>query len=169
MIKFVIVWLTTAAVSHAFPIAPSRLTGSVPTTQLACICINCKYVTNCAAYHFVEEKHQQPHISANPTFEPRDGSPTINVHMKPIVGREDEERRMRFEHKAEEAKALASAKLAEAFDERVLIGETVYDMRPEMSLEYDVVECEDFVQDMGCWVRNMPEAIRIANPSFVPP
>lgn len=112
----------------------------------------------------MEEKHEQPHISANPSFEPRNGSPTINVHMKPIIGREEEERRMRLEHKIEEGKAKANTP-----GSGVLIGETVYDMRPEMSLEYDVVACDDFIEDKGCWVRNMPEAIRIANPSFVPP
>ena len=132
------------------------------STSIRCICVNCKYVTDCAAYHFVEEKHRQPHISAHPTFEPRDGSPTINVHMKPIIGREEEEKRMLLEHKDEEKKAMATGN-------SILIGETVYDMRPEMSLEYDVVECADFIEDKGCWVRNMPESIKRANPNFVPP
>jgi Hypothetical chloroplast protein Ycf34 len=145
-----------------------------PRTDLRCICINCKYVTNCAAYHFVEEKHQQRHISDNPTFEPRDGSPTIHVNMRPIVGRDDEEKRMLLEHKQEEERARAAAvhsALTADMDEATkaaLIGQTVYDMRPEVSLEYDVVKCEDFVEDIGCWIRNMPEAIRLANPNFVP-
>lgn len=69
---------------------------------------------------------------------------------------------MRAEHKAEEEQAMASGS-------GVLIGGTVYDMRPELELEYDVVKCEDFVEEIGCWVRNMPEEIRIANPDFVPP
>ncbi|KAI2493393.1 putative chloroplast protein Ycf34 [Fragilaria crotonensis] len=150
-------------VTHSFHNAVRHVRVS---SSLPCICVNCKYVTNCVAYHFVEEKHEQPHISANPTFEPRNGSPTINVHMKPIIGRDDIEKRMRQEHKEEEYKAMANAAAAGS---GVLIGETVYDMRPEMSLEYDVVECEDFVEDKGCWVRNMPEAIRLANPNFVPP
>jgi hypothetical protein len=34
--------------------------------------------------------------------------------------------------------------------------------------EYDVVACADFVLDQGCWIRNMPEEIRRANPHFVP-
>ena len=151
--------------TQAFQTIFGRVTF-VSRSQLSCICVNCKFVTNCAAYHFVEEKHEQPHISANPTFEPRDGSPTINVHMRPIVGKEEEERRMRLEHKMEEEKAMTNAA---ASGNGVLIGEKVYDMRPEMSLEYDVVQCEDFVKDVGCWVRNMPEEIRLANPTFVPP
>lgn len=159
--------LSTVA-THAFHHAiRARASFSSSSSKLHCICVNCKYVTDCAAYHFVEEKHEQPHISADPTFEPRDGSPTINVHMRPIVGRQEEEQKMQQEHKTEEKKAMANNDAAAGSG--VLIGETVYDMRPEMSLEYDVVVCEDFVEDKGCWVRNMPEEIRIANPDFVPP
>lgn len=56
--------------SHAFcPVPPpARL-----TTALHCICIDCARVTNCAAYHFVESKHEQPHINPHPTFEPVNG------------------------------------------------------------------------------------------------
>lgn len=42
-------------------------------TKLSCICIDCARVTNCAAYHFVETKHEQPHMNENPTFEPVNG------------------------------------------------------------------------------------------------
>jgi hypothetical protein len=35
-------------------------------TQHNCICIDCARVTNCAAYHFVETKHSQPHMTDNP-------------------------------------------------------------------------------------------------------
>ena len=38
----------------------------------------------------------------------------------------------------------------------------------EITVEYDVVECADYVEDMGAWARNMPEEIRRANPNFVP-
>ena len=34
--------------------------------------------------------------------------------------------------------------------------------------EYDVVACMDFKEDVGRWVRLMPEEIRRANPGFVP-
>ena len=37
-----------------------------------------------------------------------------------------------------------------------------------VTTEFDVVACDDFVEDMGAWVRNMPEEIRRANPDFVP-
>lgn len=193
---FVAVVSTMKTVVLLLLLASHRLShGFIPIRQqsrslssLNCICINCKHVTNCGAYHFVEEKHEQPHISKSPTFEPRNGSPTIDVHMRPVVGKSDEEERMQREHKAEEKKAEAAAAAAGSgvmapgsgvmapgsgalqnpADSSVLIGETVYDMRPEMTLEYDVVACEDFLEDMGAWVKNMPEEIRRANPEFVP-
>lgn len=34
--------------------------------QNMCICIDCSRVTNCQAYHFVETKHSQPHMSEDP-------------------------------------------------------------------------------------------------------
>jgi hypothetical protein len=46
--------------------------------------------------------------------------------MRPIVGREDEEKRMLREHKDEEKSAMNAGS-------GVLIRKTVYDMRPEMS------------------------------------
>ena len=39
---------------------------------------------------------------------------------------------------------------------------------PKFTTEYDVVECADFVQDNGRWVRLMPEDIKRLNPDFVP-
>jgi hypothetical protein len=36
------------------------------------------------------------------------------------------------------------------------------------TIEYDVVACEDFIEDIGCWVRNMPDEIKKVNPHFVP-
>eukprot|EP00977_Amphora_coffeiformis_P016221 scaffold4957_cov152-Amphora_coffeaeformis.AAC.1 len=54
--------------------SPSTATTTTTTTALdMCICIDCARVTNCAAYHFVETKHEQPHMNENPTFEPVDG------------------------------------------------------------------------------------------------
>jgi len=53
-------------------------------------------------------------------------------------------------------------------ENEALFGEQQYDLSGTTSYEYDVIECEDFVEDKGSWVRNMPEQIRIANPDFVP-
>ena len=62
--------------------APPR-TRRRPATQLNCICVNCAFVDNCTAYHVVEAKHGQPHVSTNPIFTPREGSPTVAVNIFP--------------------------------------------------------------------------------------
>jgi Hypothetical chloroplast protein Ycf34 len=153
----------------------------VSTTTTAvdmCICVNCARVIDCSAYHFVETKHEQPHMTDNPTFTPRDGSPTIHVNVRTTRatdGGENVFARMRLEHEQETARAVAVAAAAqvnntpnEAPINTQLHGETVYDLAPVTTYEYDVVKCADFVHDQGCWVRYMPEAIRLANPNFVP-
>jgi hypothetical protein len=127
-----------------------------------CICINCARVTNCKAYHFVETKHDQPHINHSPTFEPREGSPTIHVNVRPTKNTGDEIARIWKEHASETAKAEQNN------SQNTLHGETVYDLSSATTIEYDVVQCADFVLDQGCWVRNMPEEIKLANPNFVP-
>lgn len=137
-----------------------------------CICIHCKHVTNCSAYYFVEEQHSQPHINKNPTWEPRNGSPTINVHIRPDEDKtvEDELGKMWEEHEDQTRQAEeSSSEMSDgAGADAPLFGEKQYDLSGTTSYEYDVVECEDFVQDTDAWVRNMPEEIRIANPDFVP-
>ncbi len=102
-------------------------------------------------------------MNENPQFTPRDGSPTIHVNVR--THRNNEEiQRIWKEHKEETKRAEAKAGDAQG----ELRGETVYDMSPSTTVEYDVVKCADFVEDKGCWVRNMPEEIRKANPNFVP-
>ena len=148
------------------------ITGT--TTSLQCICINCSRVTSCQAYHFVEAKHSQPHINKDPKFTPCDGSPTIHVNIRTNRENDDEIGRLWSEHveetrKAEETSASASTAAATASpeDER-LFGKEKYDLSVKTTYEYDVVACEDFVEENGCWVRNMPEEIKLANPNFVP-
>ena len=121
-------------------------------TQLRCICIDCARVTNCRAYHFVETKHQQPHINASPSFEPRNGSPTIHVNIRSLRT-EDTEReikRMWTEHSNETIRAEERAK-AEGKDPSTtaLYGETIYNISPMTTYEYDVVQCEDYLNDKG--------------------
>lgn len=114
-------------------------------------------------------------MTEDPTFEPRDGSPTIHVNIRTIRPAEDREaeiQRMWQEHEAETKRAEERAadvdKDASGGDDE-LHGEQVYDFaQPMTTYEYDVVKCEDFIEDAGCWVRNMPEEIRNANPDFVP-
>jgi hypothetical protein len=72
--------------------------------------------------------------------------------------------RMWSEHQQETARALA----ASANDKEPLVGEKKYDLSPSTTTEYDVVKCADYVHDKDCWIRNMPQAIKDANPQFVP-
>lgn len=131
-----------------------------------CICINCARVTDCTAYHFVESKHNQPHMTESPTFEPQDGAPTIHVNIRTVT-KEDRQReidRMFHEHEAETERAKATQNK----EDGRLVGTTTYDLGSSTTYEYDVVKCADYTEDLGCWVRNMPEVIRMANPDFVP-
>ena len=108
-------------------------------------------------------------MTVDPTFTPRDGSPTIHVNVRTVrtdVDRQAEIDRMWREHEDETARA--TAELAGDDADSALHGATVYDLTPVTTYEYDVVACADFVEDKGCWVRNMPEEIRRANPDFVP-
>ncbi len=75
-----------------------------------CICVNCAYVDRCVTYHAVEYQHQQPHLTATPTFEPV--SPTINVNIRSQTA--------------------------------------------VIEMEWDVVGCESFVQEVGRWSRLRP-------------
>mmetsp|Transcript_38828 Transcript_38828/g.81638 ORF Transcript_38828/g.81638 Transcript_38828/m.81638 type:complete len:201 (-) Transcript_38828:1486-2088(-) len=141
-------------------------TCNLPLLQM-CICIHCARVTNCSAYHFVEQQHSQPHINKNPSWEPRNGSPTIQVHIRPDA--ENELQNMWDEHEDQTRQAEEAVGDSDSGeDEAPLFGEKQYDLSGTTSYEYDVVECEDFVEDKDSWVRNMPEEIRIANPDFVP-
>jgi hypothetical protein len=134
-----------------------------------CICVDCAHVINCDAYHYVETQHEQPHMNLNPTFTPVDGSPRIYVHVRSETN-ETELARMWSEHATEQAKAEAKAlERGEDPASTPLYGETVYNIQPTTTVEYDVVACQSFVMDKGCWVRNMPDEIRKANPNFVPP
>ena len=35
-----------------------------------CICVNCRWVDRCQAYHSVERQHGATHLNATPDFEP---------------------------------------------------------------------------------------------------
>jgi hypothetical protein len=197
MIWIQIVVVDSFMVTHPrLPILPSSpcftSTTQTSTALSMCICIDCKYVTNCSAYHFVETKHEQPHMTENPTFEPVDGSPTIHVNIRTIrPSSKDVEdattngvKRMYLEHEAETKRAeekrqqqkqdgdedriSSSSSQSSSSSPSPLVGETVYDIRPVTTYEYDVVKCASFVEDKGAWIRNMPEEIKRSNPNFVP-
>ncbi len=44
-----------------------------------CICVNCKWVDRCKAYHTVERQHGVEHLSPMPDFEPKE--PIIHVKL----------------------------------------------------------------------------------------
>jgi len=141
------------------------------TSLQMCICINCARVTNCSAYYFVEEQHSQPHINKHPNWEPRDGSPTIQVHIRPDTNKQNELAldKMWEEHEDQTRQAEEAAKeKINGGGDFPLMGEKQYDLSGTTSYEYDVIECEDFVEEKDMWVNNMPEEIRNANPDFVP-
>ena len=159
--------LLISSPSNGIQNSPAQIGRSTPTSLQMCICINCSRVTNCQAYHFVEQQHSQPHVNKIPTWEPRNGSPTIQVHIRPDADKKttNELDKMWEEHEDQTRQAEAASN--DDGDEP-LVGETQYDLSGATSYEYDVIECEDYDEDMGTWVRNMPEEIRLANPDFVP-
>jgi hypothetical protein len=163
------------------PLTTTITSSSVSSSFiLHCICIDCKWVTNCRAYHFVETKHEQPHLNEHPTFLPRDGSPTIHVNIRPAKNTmvdSSEGNQFRKESTLQDTPSVMEQLLLqqleqtpqeEAKDRRLGISSSSSFSTTTTTYEYDVVACADFVLDQGCWVRNMPEEIRRANPHFVP-
>ena len=158
------------------PPSPSLSSPAPPAPLGMCICIDCARVRSCQGYYFVEDRHGQPHMDPSPSYDPRDGSPTIKVTYRTITtaDAESEYERMVREHSAEERRAAAAGgrpadgAAAPSSPPPELHGEETYDLSPVTSMEYDVVACEDYVEERGAWVRNMPEEIRKANPDFVP-
>jgi len=47
-----------------------------------CICVDCRWVDQCQAYHAVERQHGEPHLSASPAFQPRE--PRIHVSLRDL-------------------------------------------------------------------------------------
>ena len=44
-----------------------------------CICVNCRWVDRCKAYHAVEKQHRVKHLNLNPNFEPKE--PVIHINL----------------------------------------------------------------------------------------
>ena len=49
-----------------------------------CICVDCRWVDRCQAYHAVERQHGVDHLSEAPDFEP--SSPRIHVSVMDLPG-----------------------------------------------------------------------------------
>jgi hypothetical protein len=102
-------------------------------------------------------------MTENPTFEPRDGSPTMHVNIRNQRNADNDDWNKLWSEHEEETK---NAKLDESTGK--LIGETKYELRSTITYEYDVVKCADFVLEKDCWINNMPDEIKKVNPNFVP-
>ena len=76
-----------------------------------CICVNCRWVDRCKAYHAVETQHQAPHLTKSPDLEPK--NPRIHVSLMDLSD-----------------------------------GDT--------GIEWDVRECDSFLEDFGKWQRLRP-------------
>lgn len=63
---------------------PAARTGRRTATAKSCICVNCKWVKQCTAYHFVEERHEVPHLNDAPKFEP------VNTSIQVFLRTEEE-------------------------------------------------------------------------------
>lgn len=49
-----------------------------------CICVDCRWVDRCQAYHAVERQHGVPHLSAAPDVQPE--HPRIHVQVRDLPG-----------------------------------------------------------------------------------
>jgi hypothetical protein len=49
-----------------------------------CICVDCRWVDRCQAYHAVERQHGAAHLSPTPDFQPRE--PRIHVQVMDLPG-----------------------------------------------------------------------------------
>jgi hypothetical protein len=103
-------------------------------------------------------------MNENPQYTPDDGSPTIHVNIR--SSRNQEEMGRIWSEHVEQTKKAEEENTTD--DNGKLIGEKTYDLSVKTTYEYDVVECANYDEDIGTWIRNMPEEIRLANPDFVP-
>jgi hypothetical protein len=107
---------------------PAWFCRRTPAVQ-ACICINCKFVDRCKTYHWVETQHEQQHVTDAPDFEPND--PQIQVFIR------------------DEDAVSKDMSTSDGSDRQ---------SRPALTTEFDVFECDAFVEDAGHWLRLMPDA-----------
>jgi hypothetical protein len=52
--------------------------------DVMCICVDCRWVDRCQAYHAVERQHGAPHLCASPDVRPR--QPQIHVQVRDLPG-----------------------------------------------------------------------------------
>ena len=130
------------------PARPSSRPQRAPAPT-CCICINCKLVDRCKLYHWVEEMHEQPHLTMEPDFDP--SKPEVQVFI-----RNEEEPTPLYEEEAEEERAAAGPTMSQAPEPP--LPPPPADGRPVLTTEFDVFGCASFVEDDGRWIRLMPDA-----------
>ena len=118
----------------------------VAAPPICCICINCKWVERCETYHWVEQQHEQPHLTDTPDFEPDD--PQIQVFLRTEKTSDD----------AADAAAAAAEAEAAAADADGGVATIGMDMFDTHTVEYDVFGCDAYAEEKGRWVRLMPDA-----------
>ena len=58
--------------------SPSRM-GAAERREGMCICVDCRWVDRCQAYHAVERQHGVAHLNAVPDLEPQ--NPRIHISV----------------------------------------------------------------------------------------
>lgn len=56
--------------------------ASPALTLEMCICVDCRWVDQCQAYHAVERQHGVPHLCSQPQFVPQE--PRIHVQVQDL-------------------------------------------------------------------------------------
>ena len=150
---FAITLSTLTATCEAFYFACARPRGDSAALEgaeaamrcsgapVCCICINCKLVDRCKLYHWVEDMHEQPHVTDSPDFDPPD--PQVQVFI-------------RNEDEAPPEMAVEAALGSD--DTEAAVDPTDGLKTRFLTTEYDVFACDSFVAEQGKWLRLMPDA-----------
>ena len=122
-----------------------------------CICINCKLVDRCKLYHWVEEMHQQPHLTEEADFDPSD--PQVRgFGSRDSCEDAEATRRGVWWLVLSRLVALLFPTQVQVFLRNEEEAENVADGRPLLTTEYDVFACDAFALDKGRWLRLVPDA-----------
>ena len=159
--------LDAARAWSAGDVALHRASSAAPRVRAApcaCICINCKWVDRCATYHWVEKQHEQPHVTAAPDFHPDDPQGAFIVaspHAQTSTTAFRGSRPLRCRRACAvqvfiRSEGEAAAAMSNAPDEGAEVARGM--ITAVLTTEYDVFECASFSEDVGKWVRLMPDA-----------
>ena len=71
-------WRLRQSCAAIFVGSPVRM-GADPERGGMCICVDCRWVDRCQAYHAVERQHGAPHLAETPDVKPVD--PQIHISV----------------------------------------------------------------------------------------